>query len=165
MAAIVKAVRGHGPAAALAAADLRRGHGALRLGQARPALRPGAERHHGPVGQAEFKVFNEVVAPAGMVKGLRVPGGAPAFPQGNGRAHRLAAELRRQGPGLVQGGRGRIGNRHLAKFFTAGDSRRRSTSAWKARTGDMLIFVADTRRRGQQRAGQAAPAAGAAPET
>ena len=48
--------------AAVAAADLRRGDAALRLRQARPALRPGARRRGRRAAGTEFKVFAGVLA-------------------------------------------------------------------------------------------------------
>ena len=71
--------RGHGrggrrPADAAAAHDLRRGHGPLRLGPARHALRAGARRRARRVRGSEFKVFAGALASGGVIKGINAKG-------------------------------------------------------------------------------------------
>ena len=109
MARLAKEILGHGPDAAAAADDLRRGDGAVRPRRARPAVRHGTGRPDRP-GQAsrEFRVFRER-GRRGRPRARHQRQGRrrPLLAQGHRRADRLRHRgLRRQGAGLVQG-RGR----------------------------------------------------------
>ncbi len=79
--------------------DVARGPGALRLGQARHPLRPGADRaHRGVRRRPEFNAFK-----APCVKGIRVPGGGRHHAQPPRRPHRQGQAVGGQGPGLDAG--------------------------------------------------------------
>ena len=82
-------------AAAVAAADLRRGDAALRLRPARHALRPGARDLGDALAGTEFKVFAGVLAAGGVVRGLNA--GAREVPRSELDA--LTEHVKRYGAG------------------------------------------------------------------
>ena len=128
---------------AVPAAHVRRGDRAVRLRQARPAVRDGAGRPRTACSRATgFNAFASVLTSEGRIKAIAAPGGGAAVPQGARRARHRDEGPRRRGP-RVDGRRG--GRRPLAGREAS--SRRRScgvlAAATGARPGDLILIVAD----------------------
>ena len=122
--------------------DLARGHGALRLRQARPALRHGAGRAHRRVRGAPSSTRSR----AERVKGIRVPGGADARPQASSTT--LTDRAKRWGAkGLVWMRVDEPDAPRLARSPSScpTTSRPACASALGAEAGDLLLLVADDR--------------------
>ena len=70
--------------------DIRRGDGAFRPRCARSAIRHGVDRLHRSRGQAEFRVFQDVAASGGKVRGINAKGGRrQVFAAADRPAHRI----------------------------------------------------------------------------
>ena len=138
------------PAGARSRASLRRGARALRLRQARPALRDGARRPRtGAVarrgaGSRASASSTRRSRPAGRVKGIAAPGMARASRSPDRRAGRVRAALRRQGPGPrlrrpptarpIRRSRKFLGEERHRALVVAAARRRRATCSWSSRT-------------------------------
>ena len=131
---------------AVPAPDLRRGDGALRHRQARPALRHGDRRRQrrspAPPSSRSSAARSDAAA---ACSGIAVPGGGGYSPQADRRADRVGEAARRQGAGL-----GRVrGRKRRARRSSPSSSRPSEVDsladALEAQPGDLLLFVADTR--------------------
>ncbi len=123
----------HRAAAPVPAALVARGDGALRLGQARHALRPGDRRRHGFVRTPASPSSRGAAAAGGVVRALARPGAA-ALSRKTSTSSPRSRRSGRQGPRLPAARPGSRGRRALAdrEVPDAGGARRARSAHGRA---------------------------------
>ena len=118
-----------------------------RFGRDKPDLRfgDGARRPRAALGgrrPSGFRVFDDALASGGRVKAIVVPGHGRRHAQGDRRADRAREAVRREGPRLAGGRRGRRRPGPIVKFL-GDDGVERLVTRAGANPGDLVLVVAD----------------------